>query len=91
MLQETTNAAVSNAAGLSQMGFADMIEHMDAVNWTVLIVLIIMSARRSRMAAVLRWFLAAVRPRSRADRDTEARISISKAEGPICMMVKSCW
>ncbi|MDC7806871.1 MotA/TolQ/ExbB proton channel family protein [Luteimonas sp BLCC-B24] len=44
MLQETTNAAVSNAAGLSQMGFADMIEHMDAVNWTVLIVLIIMSA-----------------------------------------------
>lgn len=44
MLQETTNAAVSNAAGLSQMGFADMLEHMDAVNWTVLIVLIIMSA-----------------------------------------------
>ncbi|WP_236551143.1 MULTISPECIES: MotA/TolQ/ExbB proton channel family protein [Luteimonas] len=26
------------------MGFADMIEHMDAVNWTVLIVLIVMSA-----------------------------------------------
>ncbi|MEF3083033.1 MotA/TolQ/ExbB proton channel family protein [Luteimonas sp. SMYT11W] len=26
------------------MGFADMIEHMDAVNWTVLIVLIAMSA-----------------------------------------------
>lgn len=44
MLQETTNAAVSNAAGLQQMGFADMIEHMDAVNWTVLIVLIVMSA-----------------------------------------------
>ncbi|WP_394002758.1 MotA/TolQ/ExbB proton channel family protein [Luteimonas sp. WGS1318] len=44
MLQETTNAAVSNAAGLESMGFADMIEHMDAVNWTVLIVLIIMSA-----------------------------------------------
>ena len=44
MLQETTNAAVSNAAGLSQMGFADMLEHMDAVNWTVLIVLIVMSA-----------------------------------------------
>ena len=44
MLQETTNAAVSNAAGLSQMGFADLIEHRDAVNWTVLIVLIIMSA-----------------------------------------------
>ncbi|PBJ84218.1 biopolymer transporter ExbB [Lysobacteraceae bacterium NML93-0399] len=44
MLQETTNAAVSNAAGLQQMGFADMIEHMDAVNWTVLIVLILMSA-----------------------------------------------
>ena len=44
MLQETTNAATSNAAGLSQMGFADMIEHMDAVNWTVLIVLIVMSA-----------------------------------------------
>ncbi|MDR6990100.1 Biopolymer transport protein ExbB [Luteimonas sp. 9C] len=44
MLQETTNAAVSNAAGLESMGFADMIEHMDAVNWTVLIVLIVMSA-----------------------------------------------
>ncbi len=43
MLQETTTA-VSNAAGLESMGFADMIEHMDAVNWTVLIVLIVMSA-----------------------------------------------
>ena len=53
--------------------------------------LIIMSVRRSRTAAVLRWFLAAVRPRIRVERDTEARTSISKAEGPICMMVKSCW
>jgi biopolymer transport protein ExbB len=35
---------VSNAAGLESMGFADKIEHMDAVNWTVLIVLIVMSA-----------------------------------------------
>ena len=53
--------------------------------------LILMSAGRSGPAAVLRWFLAAVRPRIRVERDTEARTSISKAEGPICMMVKSCW
>ena len=48
MLQETTNAPVTgasnNAAALQQMGFADMLQHMDAVGWVVLIVLVTMSA-----------------------------------------------
>lgn len=47
MLQETTTPTASGASSadaLNQMGFADMIQHMDIVNWTVLIVLVLMSA-----------------------------------------------
>ena len=47
MLQESTNvpaAGGSNAAALQQMGFADMVQHMDAVGWVVLIALLVMSA-----------------------------------------------
>ena len=47
MLQETTNAptgAADSAAALQQMGFADMIQHLDIVGWTVLIALLTMSA-----------------------------------------------
>ena len=47
MLQETTNAptgAGNNAAALQQMGFADMLQHMDAVGYVVLATLVIMSA-----------------------------------------------
>jgi len=47
MLQETTNAptgAADSAAALQQMGFADMITHLDAVGWTVLLTLLVMSA-----------------------------------------------
>lgn len=47
MLQETSNIPASggsNAAALQQMGFADMLQHMDAVGWVVLITLLAMSA-----------------------------------------------
>ena len=47
MLQETSNIPASggsNAEGLQQMGFADMVQHMDAVGWVVLITLVVMSA-----------------------------------------------
>jgi biopolymer transport protein ExbB len=47
MLQETSNIPAtggSDAAALQQMGFADMIQHMDAVGWVVLITLLVMSA-----------------------------------------------
>jgi biopolymer transport protein ExbB len=47
MLQETTNiapAGVSDAAALQQMGFADMLQHMDIVGYTVLLTLLVMSA-----------------------------------------------
>ena len=47
MLQETTTAptgAGNNAAALQQMGFADMIQNLDALGWVVLITLVIMSA-----------------------------------------------
>ena len=45
MLQETTAAPSTggNAEALTQMGFANLIEHMTVVNWIVFIVLIIMS------------------------------------------------
>jgi biopolymer transport protein ExbB len=47
MLQETSNIPAtggSDAAALQQMGFADMIQHMDMVGWVVLITLLVMSA-----------------------------------------------
>lgn len=47
MLQETTNAptgAADGAAALQQMGFADMIQHLDVVGWTALLTLLTMSA-----------------------------------------------
>jgi biopolymer transport protein ExbB len=47
MLQETSNIPASggsNAAALQQMGFADMLQHMDAVGYVVLITLLVMSA-----------------------------------------------
>jgi biopolymer transport protein ExbB len=41
MLQETTTAPATggdnSAAALQQMGFADMIQHLDFLGWTVLI------------------------------------------------------
>ena len=45
MLQETTAAPSTggNAEALTQMGFANLIEHMTVVNWSVFIVLILMS------------------------------------------------
>ena len=47
MLQETTTApatgAGNNAEALTQMGFANLIEHMTVVNWIVFIVLVLMS------------------------------------------------
>lgn len=46
MLQETTTIAPAgsgNAEGLQQMGFADMLQHMDIVGYVVLATLLIMS------------------------------------------------
>ena len=49
MLQETTaatgaaQAGGSNAAALQQMGFAELVQHFDAVGWIVFITLVVMS------------------------------------------------
>ena len=47
MLQETTTAptgaAGNNAEALQQMGFADMVQHMDMLGWEVLITLVLMT------------------------------------------------
>ena len=46
MLQETTAAPVTggnNAQALTQMGFANLMEHMTVVNWIVFLVLVLMS------------------------------------------------
>src|SRR5690606_498721 len=69
MLQETTNvpaAGGSNAAALQQMGFADMIQHMDAVGWVVLITLLAMSAMS--IYWIIFNFIKHMRLRSSSDR-----------------------
>jgi biopolymer transport protein ExbB len=70
MLQETTTApatgASSDAAALQQMGFADMIQHLDFLGWTVLITLVIMSVMSIYWIVVN--FIKNMRLRGRADR-----------------------
>ena len=69
MLQESTNvpaAGGSNAAALQQMGFADMIQHMDAVGWVVLITLLAMSAMS--IYWIIFNFIKHMRLRSSSDR-----------------------
>ncbi|NZA25002.1 MotA/TolQ/ExbB proton channel family protein [Luteimonas sp. SJ-92] len=70
MLQETTNAPVTgaadSAAALQQMGFADMITHLDIVGWTVLITLLAMSAMS--IYWIIFNFIKNTRLRSSSDR-----------------------
>jgi biopolymer transport protein ExbB len=70
MLQETTTApatgASSDAAALQQMGFADMIQHLDFLGWTVLITLVVMSVMSVYWIVVN--FIKNMRLRGRADR-----------------------
>lgn len=70
MLQETTNAPVSgadnSAAALQQMGFADMITHLDVVGWTVLCALVAMSAMS--IYWIIFSFIKNVRLRASSDR-----------------------
>ena len=69
MLQETTTAptgAGNNAEALQQMGFADMIQHMDMLGWVVLITLMLMSLMSVYWLIVN--FIKNMRIRSRAYR-----------------------
>ena len=70
MLQETTTAptgaAGNNAEALQQMGFADMIQHMDMLGWVVLITLVLMSLMSVYWLIVN--FIKNMRMRGRADR-----------------------
>ncbi|MCD9031942.1 MotA/TolQ/ExbB proton channel family protein [Luteimonas sp. Y-2-2-4F] len=70
MLQESTNAPVSgaadNAAAMQQMGFADMIQHMDIVGWVVLCTLLAMSAMS--IYWIIFNFVKNLRLKSSADR-----------------------
>lgn len=70
MLQETTTAPATggdnSAAALQQMGFADMIQHLDFLGWTVLITLVIMSVMSVYWIVVN--FIKNMRLRGRADR-----------------------
>ncbi|MDH5822613.1 MotA/TolQ/ExbB proton channel family protein [Luteimonas sp. RD2P54] len=70
MLQETTNAPVSgaadSAAALQQMGFADMIQHLDIVGWLVLCTLLAMSAMS--IYWIIFNFIKNARLRSSSDR-----------------------
>jgi len=42
MFQETS-APLSNSEAMKQMGFSDLVHHMDAIGWIVLVTLVIMS------------------------------------------------
>ncbi|WP_149195686.1 MotA/TolQ/ExbB proton channel family protein [Luteimonas suaedae] len=70
MLQETTNAPVTgaadSAAALQQMGFADMIQHLDIVGWVVLCTLLVMSAMS--IYWIIFNFIKNARLRSSSDR-----------------------
>lgn len=70
MLQETTNAPVTgaadSAAALQQMGFADMITHLDIVGWVVLCTLLAMSAMS--IYWIIFNFIKNARLRSSSDR-----------------------
>jgi len=69
MLQETTAAPVTggnNAQALTQMGFANLIEHMTVVNWIVFIVLIIMSVLS--VYWIIYNFIKNIRLKSSSDR-----------------------
>src|SRR5688500_191564 len=69
MLQETTTApggASNNAEALQQLGFADMIQHMDMLGWVVLITLVLMSVMSVYWLIVN--FIKNMRMRRSADR-----------------------
>ena len=68
MLQETTTApgGASNAEALQQMGFAEMLQNLDALGWVVLITLVIMSVMSIYWIVVN--FIKNIRMRGRADR-----------------------
>ena len=68
MLQETSTAptGAGNAEALQQMGFADMVQHMDLLGWVVLITLVVMSLMSVYWLIVN--FIKNMRMRSRADR-----------------------
>ncbi|HLT43088.1 MAG TPA: MotA/TolQ/ExbB proton channel family protein [Luteimonas sp.] len=68
MLQETTApvAGAGNAQALTQMGFANLIEHMTVVNWIVFIVLILMSVLS--VYWIIYNFIKNIRLKSNSDR-----------------------
>jgi biopolymer transport protein ExbB len=87
MLQETTTAPVgasSDAAALQQMGFADMIHHLDFLGWTVLITLVIMSVMSVYWIVVN--FIKNMRLRGRADRVVATFWETSNAQDAIRYM-----
>lgn len=88
MLQETTTAPATggdnSAAALQQMGFADMIQHLDFLGWTVLITLVIMSVMSVYWIVVN--FIKNMRLRGRADRVVATFWETSNAQDAIRYM-----
>jgi len=87
MLQETTNiapAGVSDAAALQQMGFADMLQHMDIVGYTVLLTLLVMSAMS--IYWIIFNFIRNMRLRGSSDRVINTFWETSNAQDAIRFM-----
>jgi biopolymer transport protein ExbB len=87
MLQETTTlapAGSSNAEGLQQMGFADMLQHMDAVGYVVLITLLVMSAMS--IYWIIFNFIKNMRLRGSSDRVINTFWETSNAQDAIRFM-----
>ncbi len=87
MLQETTNiapAGVSDAAALQQMGFADMLQHMDIVGYTVLLTLLVMSAMS--IYWIIFNFIRNMRLRGSSDRVISTFWETSNAQDAIRFM-----
>jgi biopolymer transport protein ExbB len=87
MLQETTAAPVTggnNAEALTQMGFANLIEHMTVVNWIVFIVLILMSVLS--IYWIIYNFFKHIRLKSNSDRVISTFWETSNAQDAIRFM-----
>jgi biopolymer transport protein ExbB len=87
MLQETTNIAPAggnNAAALQQMGFADMLQHMDAVGYVVLLTLLVMSAMS--IYWIIFNFIRNMRLRGSSDRVINTFWETSNAQDAIRFM-----
>jgi biopolymer transport protein ExbB len=77
-------AGHGDAAALTHMGFADLVQHFDWLSWTVLILLVIMSVGSWLFIIVNGWRVLAIR--SRAERVRHVFWDTASAQDAVRMM-----